>query len=138
MLNTVALMGRLTKDPELRTTQSNIPVTTFTLAVERTYARQGEERQADFIDVVAWQKSAEFATRYFRKGQLVAVDGSIQTRSYTDRDGNKRKAFEVVASHLHFAESKRDSDTSYQRYDTPSAPLDNGFEEIDQDEDLPF
>ena len=137
MLNTVALMGRLTKDPELRTTQSNIPVTTFTLAVERAYARQGEERQADFIDVVAWQKSAEFATRYFRKGQLVAVDGSIQTRSYTDRDGNKRKAFEIVASHLHFAEPKRESDTSNQRYDAPAA-LNNGFEEIDQDEDLPF
>lgn len=142
MLNTVALMGRLTKDPELRTTQSNIPVTTFTLAVERTYARQGEERQADFIDVVAWQKSAEFATRYFRKGQLVAVDGSIQTRSYTDRDGNKRKAFEVVASHLHFAEPKRENTGGYQpeAYAAPppayAGPGD--FEEIDPDDDLPF
>lgn len=143
MLNTVALMGRLTRDPELRTTQSNIPVTTFTLAVERTYVKQGEERQADFIDVVAWQKSAEFATRYFRKGQLVAVDGSIQTRSYTGKDGIKRKAFEIVASHLHFAEPKRETDSPHaghmpQDASPAGAPMDAGFEEIDQDDDLPF
>ena len=84
MLNVVALMGRLTADPELRYTPSNLPVATFTIAVERTYVKQGEQRQADFIDIVAWRATAEFVSRYFRKGQLVAVNGSIQTRSYED------------------------------------------------------
>ena len=110
MLNVVALMGRLTADPELRYTQgSNIPVTTFTLAVDRSYVKQGTERQADFIDIVAWRSTAEFVSRYFRKGQLVAVQGSIQTRSYEDKQGIKRKAFEIVADSVHFAEPKRDN-----------------------------
>lgn len=109
MLNVVALMGRLTADPELRYTPSNLPVVTFTLAVERSYVKQGEQRQADFIDVVAWRGTAEFVSRYFRKGQLVAVNGSIQTRSYEDKQGVRRRAFEIIADNVHFAEPKRDS-----------------------------
>ena len=130
MLNIVALMGRLTADPELRTTPSNVPVTTFTLAVDRSYAKQGEARQTDFITIVAWRHTAEFVGKYFRKGQLVAVDGSIQTRRYTDKDGNKRTAFEVVAANVHFAE-KRAQENHYQ-------PDVDGFEEIEDDGDLPF
>ena len=109
MLNTAVLMGRLTADPELRHTPNNLAVTSFTLAVDRSYVKSGAERQTDFIDVVAWRSTAEFVCRYFHKGQLVAVQGSIQTRSYTDREGIKRKAFEIVADNVHFAESKRDS-----------------------------
>lgn len=118
MLNLAALMGRLTADPELRYTQgSNIPVTTFTLAVERSYVKQGTERQTDFIDIVAWRSTAEFVSRYFRKGQLVAVQGSIQTRMYEDKQGNKRKAVEIVADNVHFAEPKRDNYSSAPRFD---------------------
>ena len=102
-------MGRLTADPELRHTPNNLAVTSFTLAVDRSYVKSGAERQTDFIDVVAWRSTAEFVCRYFHKGQLVAVQGSIQTRSYTDREGIKRKAFEIVVDNVHFAESKRDS-----------------------------
>ena len=112
MLNTAILMGRLTADPELRHTPSDVAVTSFTLAVDRSYVKSGADRQVDFIDIVAWRSTAEFVCRYFHKGQLVAVQGSIQTRSYTDKEGNKRKAFEVVADNVHFAEPKRDSSYS--------------------------
>lgn len=108
MLNKAILMGRLTADPELRHTQSNTPVTGFTLAVERAYAKDAEKK-TDFIDVVAWRSTAEFVFKYFRKGQLVAVCGSIQTRVWEDRQGSKRKAVEVVADEVHFAEPKRDA-----------------------------
>lgn len=148
MLNVVALMGRLTADPELRTTPSNVPVTTFTLAVNRSYVKQGAERVADFINIVAWRHTAEFVCRYFRKGQLVAVDGSIQTRSYTDKDGNKRTAFEVVASNVHFAESKNSSGGNSApaptHYDDANINASfamgstDDFEEIESDDDLPF
>lgn len=149
MLNVVALNGRLTADPELRHTTNDIPVTSFTLAVDRSYVRAGSERQTDFIDIVCWRSTAEFVSKYFRKGQLVAVEGSIQTRNYTDSQGNKRKAVEVVASNVHFAEPRRDSygngqssadfeDNSQQ----PPAAVSNGdngdFVEIDGDDDLPF
>lgn len=109
MLNIVCLMGRMTAEPELKYTPANIPVTSFTLAVDRSYVKPGEERQTDFINIVAWRNTAEFVCRYFRKGQLVAVNGSIQTRKYTDKDGNNRTAFEIVAANVHFAESKKDS-----------------------------
>lgn len=137
MLNNVCLMGRLTATPELRHTESGTPVCGFTLATQRNYAPSGQERQSDFIDIVAWQKTAEFVTRYFSKGQLVAVEGSIQTRSYTDREGNKRKAVEVLANSVHFAE-KRNAEQ-----DRPAAQNSGGynsnadFEEI-SDDDLPF
>ena len=107
MLNVAILMGRLVADPEIRHTPNDIAVTSFTIAVDRSYVKSGAERQADFIDIVAWRATAEFVCKYFRKGQMIAVQGSIQTRSYTDKDGNKRKAFEIVADNVHFADSKR-------------------------------
>ena len=105
MLNVAILMGRLVADPEIRHTPNDIAVTSFTIAVDRSYVKSGAERQADFIDIVAWRATAEFVCKYFRKGQMIAVQGSIQTRSYTDKDGNKRKAFEIVADNVHFAVS---------------------------------
>lgn len=141
MLNVVALMGRMVKDPDLRTTQSGISVTSFTLAVDHSYVKQGEERQADFIDCVAWRSTAEFVCKYFRKGQLVAVQGSIQTRTYTDRDGNRRKAVEIVADHVHFAEPKRNTGNKNTYGTAPYKPDieadENDFSEITSD-DLPF
>lgn len=137
MINTAILMGRLTADPELRTTPSGVSVTRFSLAVDRSYVPQGGERQTDFIDVVAWRKTAEFVCRYFRKGMLVAVQGSIQTRSYTDKHGNNRKAFEVVADNVHFAEPKREM--AQQPVTTHKYINDDStdFQEVD-DDDLPF
>lgn len=108
MLNKAILMGRLTADPELRKTQNGISVTTFTLAVNRNYTKSSEQSQTDFIDIVAWRNTAEFVSRYFVKGQLVAVEGQIQTRTWEDKNGQKRKSVEVVASEVFFAESKRE------------------------------
>jgi len=153
MLNRVVLMGRLTADPELRHTNNDIAVTSFTLAVDRSYVRAGAERVTDFIDIVAWRNTAEFVSKYFNKGQLVAVEGSIQTRSYQDKDGNKRRAFEVIAENVHFAEPKRDYSQSVPRqaesYNntsnaevSTSTSFENGnvddFKEIPMDDDLPF
>lgn len=149
MLNVAVLMGRLVADPELRHTPNGISVTSFTLAVDRSYVKAGAERQTDFIDIVAWRNTAEFVCKYFRKGQLAAVQGSIQTRSYTDRDGNKRKAFEIVADNVHFAESKRDSAGSGNARSKPesadqqpASAYESGntgdFEEMPTDDDLPF
>lgn len=142
MLNRAIVMGRLTDNPELRHTASNIAVTTFTLAVERNY-RSGDDRQTDFLDIVAWRNTAEFVSKYFVKGQLVAVEGSIQVRSYTDRDGNKRRAWEIVADQVYFAESRRDGGYSAQRTDDSAAPAINNagsddFTEFDNGDDLPF
>ncbi|MEG1011015.1 MAG: single-stranded DNA-binding protein [Ruthenibacterium sp.] len=106
MLNVVALMGRLVADPELRSTPNGVPSCTFRIAVERSFCKAGEERKADFIEIVTWRKTAEFVCKYFHKGNLVAVNGSVQTRNYEDKNGNKRTAFEVVADNVHFAESK--------------------------------
>lgn len=150
MLNVAVLMGRLVADPELRHTPNGISVTSFTLAVDRSYVKSGTERQTDFIDIVAWRGTAEFVCKYFRKGQLAAVQGSIQTRSYTDKEGNKRKAFEIVADNVHFAESKRDgtgAGVSHPRPEIaaeqqPASAYESGntgdFEEIPTDDDLPF
>ena len=130
MLNKVILMGRLTSDPELRHTQSNTPVTSFTLAVDRSY----KDKQTDFIDVVAWRSTAEFAFKYFRKGQLVAVVGSIQTRTWEDKQGSKRKSVEVVADEVHFAEPKRNA-----RASDPVAAMADEFTDISADDgELPF
>ena len=104
MLNKAILMGRLTADPELRHTQSNIPVTSFTLAVDRSF---GKEKQTDFLDIVAWRNTAEFVAKWFSKGMLVAVSGRMQTRTWEDKQGNKRKTTEVVADEVFFAEGKR-------------------------------
>lgn len=144
MLNASVLMGRLVADPEMRHTSSDIAVTSFTIAVDRDYQKAGAERQADFIDIVAWRSSAEFVCKYFRKGQLIAVQGSIQTRMYQDKDGNKRKAFEIVADKVSFCGSKSDNSESPARAYQPatSAPNINpepeDFQEIPTDDDLPF
>ena len=107
MLNVVAIMGRLVADPELRTTPQGINVCSFRIACDRNFARQGEQRQADFIDIVAWRSQAEFVSKYFQKGSLIAIDGSIQTRQYQDKNGNNRTAVEVVANNISFAGPKK-------------------------------
>ena len=149
-MNVVCLLGRLTADPELRHTASQIPVTSFSIAVDRTYQSKGQEgRQADFINIVAWRQTAEFITRYFRKGQRIALQGSLQSRSYTDKDGNKRTAYEVVVENAFFAESKNSGSNDGPRYDSQIPPYGESqpafstanagdFEEIIGDDDLPF
>ena len=109
-LNSAIIMGRLTADPELRTTNSGVAVTSIRVAVDRDYVKPGEERQADFINVVAWRGTAAFIERYFKKGQLICVQGSLQSRNYEDKDGNKRTTAEVVADQVYFGDSKRDGD----------------------------
>lgn len=148
MLNVAALVGRLTADPELKHTSNDLAVTRFNIAVGRSYVKSGSERQTDFIDIVAWRGAAEFVCRYFKKGNLIAVEGSIQTGSYQDKDGNKRRTFEVVASNVHFVESKRDGSDpsgSYQRPEPSnesqaaySSGNDNDFQKVQSDDDLPF
>lgn len=106
MFNLVVLTGRLTAAPELKTTQNGVSVCSFSIAVERRY-KQGEERQADFINIVAWRQTAEFVSKHFNKGSMIGIEGAIQTRKYQDKDGNNRTAFEVVANNVQFVESKR-------------------------------
>ena len=106
MLNVAAIMGRLVADPELKTTTQGTSVCRFRIACDRSYVRQGEERKADFIDIAAWRQTAEFVCKYFQKGSLIAIDGSIQTRQYQDKNGNNRTAVEVVANNVNFAGSK--------------------------------
>ena len=156
MLNSVIIMGRLTADPELRTTTSGLSVTSFTVAVDRNY-KSGDERQTDFINCVAWRATADFVTRYFRKGQMIAVQGSLQVRNYEDKNGNKRTAYDVVADNISFCGSKSESSNntfgaqrqeaapavSYQSADAGSfsvLPDDNqGFPfGSEDDEGLPF
>ena len=148
MINTAILMGRLTADPELRTTNTGVAVTRFAVAVDRRFQRAGEDRQADFINVVAWRQTAEFVSRYFHKGSMIAVRGSIQTNRYEDRDGNKRTSFEVVADEVSFCGSKAESNTGSQSSYAPSArpqaassfstAAADDFEEIPVSDDLPF
>lgn len=148
MLNVVALMGRLTADPELRHTPQGVSVTTFTIAVDRSFVRQGEERQADFINIVCWRGTAEFVCKYFQKGSLIAVDGSIQTRTYQDKNGSNRKAFEIVANNVNFAGGKNgpeNASSGQGRVDiaearkTSFAPVaSDDFAVVEDEEDLPF
>ena len=112
MLNCAIIMGRLTADPELRTTTSGVSVTSFSVAVDRNYQKAGTERQTDFINVVAWRQTAEFVSRYFQKGSMIAVQGSIQTRNYEDKTGAKRTAVEVVADNVSFCGSKAETGTA--------------------------
>ena len=109
MLNKIFIMGRLTRDPELRRTQSGTPVTSFSLAVDRDFKSQSGEKETDFIDVVAWRQTAEFVARYFTKGRMAVVEGRLQIRDWQDRDGNKRRSAEVVADNVYFGDSKRDN-----------------------------
>lgn len=131
MLNNAVILGRLVADPELRTTGSGLSVTSFRVAVDRSYQKAGTERQTDFLDVVAWRQTAEFVTRYFHKGSMIAVQGSIQTRNYEDRQGNKRTAVEIVADNVSFCGSKNETGA---RNDYAAPPGD--FEELP--DDLPF
>ena len=165
MLNHIDLMGRLVRDPELRYTQSQLPVVSFRIAVDRDFGgRDGGEKQADFIDIVAWRSTAEFVSKYFTKGSMAVVSGRLQMRDWTDRDGNKRTSAEVVADNVYFGDSKRDRGenaggyqaprgndgyqprsneayqsrgNSYQSFD--SAPSASAFSELsDTDGELPF
>jgi len=154
MLNHIVIMGRLVADPELRTTPAGVTVATIRLAVDRDFKnKQTGEREADFINVVAWRQTAEFVSRFFSKGRMAVVEGRLQIRPYTDRDGNKRTAAEVVAENVYFADSKRDGDSSYAPApfapSAPARPSDRGgyaaptgedqFAELaDDDGDLPF
>ena len=151
MLNHIVLMGRLTRDPELRRTGSGIAVASFSLAVDRDFgSRETGEKETDFIDIVAWRNTAEFVSKYFTKGRMAVVSGRLQIRNWTDKEGNKRKAFEVVADNVHFAEPKRDSSYSqapaqqnaYRQETTEPAAYSTGntgdFEEVLTDDDLPF
>ena len=117
MLNHITIMGRLTRDPELRRTGSGIAVASFTVAVDRDFGgRDGGERETDFIDCVAWRQTGEFVSKYFTKGRMIVVSGRLQIRSWTDKDGNKRRTAEVVADNCYFGDSKRDSDNSGSSY----------------------
>lgn len=144
MLNCVTLMGRLVADPELRTTGTGKSVASFRIAVDRSFARAGEQRQADFITIVAWENTANFVCRYFSKGSMIAVQGSIQTRQYEDNSGAKRTAFEVVAREVSFCGSKAETGTVGNASAAPAAAptyqnaAPSDFEEITDDEDLPF
>ena len=151
MLNKVIIMGRLVKDPELRRTQSGTAVTSFRIAVDRDFKSQDGSKQADFFDVVAWRNTAEFVSKYFAKGRMAVVEGRLQTRDWTDRDGGKRVATEIVADNIYFGDSKRDGAGEYggaPAYSAPmggrsayAAPMDNhsDFAEIgEEDGELPF
>ena len=153
MLNCAVIMGRLVADPELRTTPNGISVTSFCVAVDRSFVKAGEERKADFINVVAWRQTADFVTRYFHKGSMIAVQGSIQTRSYEDKNGNKRTAVEIVADNVSFCGSKSEQGggkpaaPSYQSGDSgsfsvlPSNDDNDGMPfggASDEDDGLPF
>ena len=146
-MNKVILMGRLTKDPEIRyTTTSNIPRCTFTLAVDRRFARQGEERQTDFFNIVAWRNQAEFCSKYFVKGQKVVIVGSIQNRSWDDSEGKRHYITEIVVDETYFAESRRaEAGPSLGAPESPSPEAAasgdenvDGFFPLDDDDELPF
>ena len=118
MLNHIVLMGRLTRDPELRRTGSGIPVTTFTLAVDRDFGSNKEtgEKETDFIDIVTWRNTAEFVSKYFAKGRMIIVDGRLEMRDWTDKEGNKRTSAEIVVANAYFGDSKRDGDSGFSSY----------------------
>lgn len=135
MLNRVILMGRLTAEPDYRQTESGTALARFTLAVERDFSGQGKERETDFLDVQTWRGTADFVNKYFHKGQLVAVQGRIQVRNYTDKNGDKRRSWDIVADQVYFAESKRDGggQKSIERDEPPAGD----FVPVAND-DLPF
>ena len=139
MLNEIILMGRLTRDPELRYTASNTPVASFSLAVDRDFAPKGEEKQTDFIDCVAWRQTGEFASKYFQKGSMAAVKGRLQIRDWQDKQGNKRRSAEVVVDNIYFCGKKENSSVGEQVHSEsdirsalaiPGEPINDG--------DLPF
>ncbi len=151
MLNKIILMGRLTRDPELRRTGSGTAVTSFSLAVDRDFKSQNGEKETDFIDIVAWRSTAEFVSKYFTQGRMAVVEGRLQIRDWTDRDGGKRRSAEVVADNVYFGDSRRDSGagdygsapaySAPSGYAAPAAPMGghSDFAEIGtEDGELPF
>ena len=149
MLNVVAIMGRLVADPELRTTQQGTNVCTFRIACERSYTPKGQQRQADFVDIVAWRQQADFVCRYFQKGSLVAINGRLQTNNYQDKNGNNRTSVAVVADNINFAGSKGTSKPVDEGGEAPPAGYrpsepapehseSDDFAVIDDSDDLPF
>ena len=149
MLNHITIMGRLTRDPELRRTGSGIAVASFTVAVDRDFApKDGGERETDFIDCVAWRQTGEFVSKYFTKGRMAVVSGRLQIRSWTDKDGNKRRTAEVVADNVYFGDSRRDGDTvggysapagNFGGYSAPAGAPASDFAMLDDDDaQLPF
>ena len=152
MLNVVAIMGRLVSDPELRTTPAGYSVCSFRIACDRSYVQQGQQRQADFIDIVAWRQQADFVSKYFQKGSMIAIDGRLQTRNYQDKNGNNRTAVEVVANNISFAGAKRQDGQNTPSYEQQTishvqqAKAQSGFAQgstddfavIDDNDDLPF
>ena len=153
MLNHIVIMGRLTRDPELRRTGTGIAVASFTLAVDRDFGgREGGERETDFIDCVAWRNTGEFVSKYFSKGSMAVVSGRLQIRNWTDKEGGKRRSAEVVADNVYFGESKRSSDggsynnnsysapaaPAYGNYSAPAAPASDFAMLEDDDAQLPF
>ena len=158
MLNSISIAGRLSKDPELRTTQSGVSVASFTVAVERDFAAQGQQREVDWFDCVAWRQGGEFVSKYFHKGDMIIVTGRMQSRDWTDNNGNKRRSWEIQVDHSYFGGSKSDSQGS-QSYGsqgggyyaqqgqysggarTATSPPDvtpSPYEELDDDGELPF
>lgn len=133
MLNRIILMGRMTRDPELRRTNSGTAVASFTVADDRDFKSQSGEKETDFIDVVAWRNTAEFVSKYFSKGRMAVVEGRLQLRDWTDKEGNKRRTAEIVADRVYFGDSKRDGVDA----PTQSEPQ-GGFSEIEDDGEMPF
>lgn len=141
MLNRITLMGRLTRDPELRHTGSGIAVASFTLAVDRDFKNQDGKKECDFIDIVAWRGTGEFVSKYFDKGSMAVVSGRLQIRNWTDNEGNKRRSAEVIADNIYFGSSKRSGDSGGSvGYDTPpnTEPQFSMLDDEDDDSDLPF
>lgn len=140
-MNVVVLIGRLTDNPELRKTNSDISVTRFSIAVDRPH-KSGEDKQVDFINISAWRGTAEFITRYFTKGQRIAVEGSLRMNKFTDRDGNNRTSYEVVANNVHFVDSKRENangeNVPSQTENASQSENTANFVEVTSDDDLPF
>ena len=132
MLNRIIVMGRMTRDPELRRTNSGTAVASFTVAVDRDFKSQSGEKETDFIDVVVWRNTAEFVSKYFSKGRMAVVEGRLQLRDWTDKDGGKRRTAEIVADSVYFGDSKRDSG------DTAQSEPQGGFSEVEDDGNLPF
>jgi len=143
LLNKVIVMGRLTRDPELRRTQNGTAVTSFALAVDRDFKNQGGERETDFIDCVAWRNTAEFVHKYFSRGRMAVAEGRLQVRSWTDNDGNKHCSTEIVVDNMYFGDSKKDSDSGAASAAAPAAPAGSDghsdFAEVsEEDGELPF
>ena len=141
MLNHIVILGRLTRDPELRRTSTGTAVTSFTLAVDRDFSGQGGEKDTDFIDCVAWRQTGEFVSKYFTKGRMAIVSGRLQIRSWKDKDGNSRKSAEIVADNVYFGDSKRDGDSivSNNSYGVPVHAPTSDFAMLDDDDaQLPF